>query len=252
MGQRALAYFIEADRLGGLVAKTRLASLAHLTSTEAQSMQDTPEVLSRLDAAMKRLRAEQGQVKRPSAELRIAIAASGSRDAVVLRDHIQVFLDLMSQRALFLGDVNETVKRIDEAASTALGVERVSVWWLATDRSKITCADLFERNGAKHSAGVELFAGDFAPYFDALGTERTIAAHDAHTDPRTSCFSQSYLTPLGINSMLDVPIWANKRMVGVICHEHVGPKRRWNSDEETFAYLMASFVALSLERAEQA
>jgi hypothetical protein len=37
-------------------------------------------------------------------------------------------------------------------------------------------------------------------------------------------------------------------MVGVICHEHRGVKRTWNSDEETFAYLMSNFVALSLER----
>jgi GAF domain-containing protein len=64
----------------------------------------------------------------------------------------------------------------------------------------------------------------------------------------TSCFSASYLTPLGINSMLDVPVMVNKSMVGVICHEHVGPKRTWNVDEETFAYLMSNFVSLALER----
>lgn len=27
-------------------------------------------------------------------------------------------------------------------------------------------------------------------------------------------------------------------MVGVVCHEHVGPKRLWTKDEETFAYLI--------------
>jgi GAF domain-containing protein len=48
--------------------------------------------------------------------------------------------------------------------------------------------------------------------------------------------------------MLDVPIWVGQRMVGVICHEHVGPSRTWNSDEETFSYLMSNFVALALER----
>ena len=47
--------------------------------------------------------------------------------------------------------------------------------------------------------------------------------------------------------MLDVPIWVDQKMVGVICHEHRGPKRQWNSDEETFAYLMSNFVTLTLE-----
>jgi GAF domain-containing protein len=110
------------------------------------------------------------------------------------------------------------------------------------------CADLFERSKAKHSTGVELKAKDFPSYFKALLRERTIAAEDAHTDPRTACFSESYLKPLGIGSMLDVPIWAGQKMVGVVCHEHVGPKRRWTADEESFAYLMSSYVALAVER----
>ena len=129
-----------------------------------------------------------------------------------------------------------------------LSIERVSVWTLDTARTKITCIDLFERTPARHSSGVELFRKDFEPYFAALERERTIAAHDAHRDPRTSCFSASYLKPLGIESMLDVPIWVKGAMVGVVCHEHIGPQRKWNSDEESFAYLMSTLLALSMER----
>ncbi len=159
------------------------------------------------------------------------------------------FVDLLSQRKLLLNDTTATIRRIDETACTTLDVERVSVWFLDSKRSKITCADLYERGKRKHSSGVELLARDFLSYFDALAHERTIAAHDAHKDPRTSCFSESYLAPLGIASMLDVPIWVGGKMVGVICHEHVGRPRRWDGDEENFAYLMSNFVALALERA---
>ena len=104
------------------------------------------------------------------------------------------------------------------------------------------------RTAARHSSGTVLKATDFAPYFNALNGERTIAADDANTDPRTSCFSEVYLKPLGIGALLDVPIWADRTMVGVICHEHVGPARRWSSDDETFAYVLASLVALTLEQ----
>jgi GAF domain-containing protein len=154
----------------------------------------------------------------------------------------------MAQRALFLGDVDKTVRRVDEAAASTLDIERVSVWSLDDKRSKITCLDLFERTRSKHSSGAELLRQDFEPYFAALESESTIAAHDAHSDPRTSCFSKTYLTSLGINSMLDVPIWVRGAMVGVVCHEHVGAVRQWNSDEEAFASLMATIVALSMER----
>jgi len=47
--------------------------------------------------------------------------------------------------------------------------------------------------------------------------------------------------------MLDVPIWVDGKMVGVICQEHGGPARKWTSDEETFYNLMANIVAMTIE-----
>ncbi len=224
------------------MAKMRLAQIARVTSTEALTGDDSPDVLSRLDNAISQVRSEFGRSDGERA------LAAGSGEAAVLRNQLNTFLDLMTQRGLFLGDVAATIRRIDEAAASTLKVERVSVWFLDEARTKIVCQDLFESTQARHSSGTELFAKDFPAYFRALETERTIAANDAHRDPRTSCFSQVYLTPLGINSMLDVPIWHGQRMIGVVCHEHIGPRRTWNKDDETFAYLMAGFVALALER----
>ncbi len=248
MAEQATRFFDQAGKLGGLVAKMKLASLARLTSTEAATVEDSPEVLRRLDEAMQLLRFEAKGTTEGVDEGMVVPVPSHNEGARVLRKQVQTYVELMSQRTLFLGDVDATIRRINEAASSAVGVERVSVWFLDDRRTKITCADLFIRTTRKHTSGTELFEKDFAAYFRALEFERTIAAGDAHKDPRTSCFSTSYLGPLGITSMLDVPIWHVDKMVGVICHEHVGPKRDWNSDEETFGYLMANFVALSLER----
>jgi GAF domain-containing protein len=179
---------------------------------------------------------------------RTPVPVSGG-DADVLRRHIRVYLDLITHPALVLGDRDDVIRRAVEGAAHVLDIARVSVWLLDARRTKITCEDLFERSVRRHSAGAELTAAEHAPYFAALQHERTIAAHDALTDPRTSCFAQDYLAPLGIGAMLDVPIWIGTRMVGVVCHEHVGPARTWILDEEHFAYLMAHCVALALERA---
>ncbi len=249
MGTRSVQFFEMAARRGGLVAKMRLASLAQVTSAEAATGPDRPEVLARLESALKVIEAEfTGASSEPPIDPGRSIGAPGSEQAQ-LRAYLQTHLELLSQRGLFLREVGATIRRVNEAAAHTLGVERVSVWFLSSDQSAIECQDLFERSKAKHSTGVVLKAKDFPPYFKAMLRERTIAADDAHTDPRTSCFSEPYLKPLGINSMLDVPIWSGQRMVGVVCHEHIGPKRRWNADEETFAYLMSSYVALAMERA---
>lgn len=165
-----------------------------------------------------------------------------------LREHNRVFLNLVTEKSLFLGDRRETARRITEACSRTLGVARSSVWFYDSARSKVVCADLYERSVKEHSDGTELLARDFPAYFKALEQERTIAATDAHKDPRTSEFSVPYLMPLGISSMLDVPIWVNGSMAGVLCNEHIGPNRTFAPDEENFAYLMASFIALSMER----
>jgi GAF domain-containing protein len=244
MGQRLVEYFREAEKVGGLSGRVQLASLARVTSTEAGSIEDTEELCSRFESALAIVAAKFG--KEASVRPRELSSRSGL-DADGLRRHISAYLELMSQRALVLGDVAQTCRRVDEAAANTLGVARVSVWMLDRGATKITCADLFERETGEHSAGVELGRDAFPTYFEALESERTIAAHDAHTDPRTSCFSEVYLAPLGIGAMLDVPIWVGDRMVGVVCHEHVGGRRSWNADEETFAYLMSNFVALALE-----
>ena len=249
MGKKLQECFDEADRLGGLVAKMRLASMAQITSIEAATCDDTAALLARVQKSLDAIRVQYGASRDGSA--REVAAAPNGDETRTLRRHLMTYLDLMAQRSIFLGDVDNTIRRVNLAASMALGVHRVSVWFTDKAGTKITCADLYDHQNGKHSSGTELFAKDFPPYFRALKTERTIAAHDAHTDPRTSCFSEPYLKPLGITSMLDVPIWVNRTMVGVVCHEHRGPARTWNRDEETFAYLMSNFVALALERKGQ-
>jgi hypothetical protein len=245
MGLKLAEFFTEAERLGGMQGKLKLAGLTKMTSVQADAIEDTPALVLQFEKAMNSIRTDPRRAAAPTRE-----TTTVAGDVRTLRKHIQGYFDLMTQRALMLGDVTETAKRIDEVACDVLDVARVSIWHLDEKRTKISCVDLYERAAKKHTSGVELFAKDFPPYFAALGTERTIAAHDAHTDPRTSCFSQVYLKPLGINSMLDVPIWLDGNMYGVVCHEHVGPMRQWNLDEEKFAYLMANFVSMAAERAK--
>ncbi|HEY9852885.1 MAG TPA: PAS domain S-box protein [Leptolyngbyaceae cyanobacterium] len=168
-----------------------------------------------------------------------------------LRRQSHALLDLASRKTLVSGDFNAAVKEITEVATATMDVERVSVWLYNDERSSIICLDLYKRSIGTHTAGLELHSTDFPDYFEALKSERIIAAHDANTDPRTSEFSASYLKPLNINSMLDAPIRVGGQMVGVICHEHVGSPRQWALEEENFAGSLADFVALAMESASR-
>ena len=148
------------------------------------------------------------------------------------------------------GQWQEVLREVTEAAAWALETERTSVW-LYGQPSLLRCANLFERGPQRHSSGVELLAEDYPAYFEALREEHTIAAHDARTDARTREFTASYLAPLGITSMLDAPIRAGGAIAGVICHERVGPVRRWEVDEQNFAASVADLLSLALETGER-
>jgi PAS domain S-box-containing protein len=145
----------------------------------------------------------------------------------------------------------DAFRSITEAAAIALGVERVSIWHLAADASAIVCEDLFRQTEHCHDAGVMLMSRDHPRYFKALLESRTIRADDACVDLRTAEFAKSYLRPLGIMSMMDVPIWHRGTLYGVLCHEHTGSTRHWQDDEAEFAGNLADLAAGALEVSER-
>lgn len=170
--------------------------------------------------------------------------------AVKLRNHNRVLTQLAKSPALHQGDLKAALKQITEAGVQNIEVERASVWLYDKAKTKIQCLDLFEKSRPQHSEGVKLAASDFPAYFIALQQEEPIAADDAHTDPSTREFSESYLTPLGINSILDIPLIIKGETAGVICLEHVGQARQWTPEDVNFARSLADLVSLAIEARE--
>lgn len=247
MAQLLYDYFIKAADLGGIQARARLSVLAKMTSTEAKALPDDQDKIAHLAKCFKEVEAELGIKSISTPEIKSPVVDKVMMTADKLRKQMSKLSDLMSQRQVYEGNFIETIKRITETLVDAIDVERASIWLYNEDHTAIECTDLFVRTKREHFQGVSLKASDFPDYFESIKSERTLAAFDAHRDPRTSEFSESYLRPLGINSMLDVPIWVNGKMVGVVCHEHVGDLRKWNTDEETFAYLIGNIVGMTLE-----
>ncbi|MCS6822769.1 MAG: GAF domain-containing protein [Cytophagaceae bacterium] len=242
------SFYLKAADIGGVKARTRLSVLTKITSIQASSMPDDPETVKMFEDCMKIIVKEfEGQSSSLTGKTKDTYTDESTGNVNYLRKHISIFSDLTAQRSLFLGSLEATCKRITESIVDAIDIERASIWLYDEGRTLIECYDLFIRSSREHQKGYKLMARDYPKYFASIQSERTLSANDAHTDPRTCEFSDSYLKPLGINSMLDIPIWADGKMVGVVCHEHVGPMRKWTKDEENFAYLMGNIVAIAIE-----
>jgi PAS domain S-box-containing protein len=169
----------------------------------------------------------------------------------VIRHHRDVLLELA---ALDKSNRRIALEKILEADATTLRVERVSYWAIVAHGSAIACqaSHLLSRNGPDEEfVGQRLNAADYPLYFSAVLANRPVVANRAQTDPKTREFTESYLKPKGITSMLDVPVWLQGKVVGVICHVHVGPPRNWTAEEIDFASSVAAMVSIALEEARR-
>ena len=125
----------------------------------------------------------------------------------------------------------------------ALAIERVGVWVLVDEERALRCRYLYQRSTGEIFQGAMLRSQDFPEYFAAIMDRRTLPAADAQNSGLTQELRESYLQPLGITSMLDAPIYVEGRVVGVVCHEHVGEPRTWSGAECDFASAVADNIA---------
>jgi signal transduction histidine kinase len=137
-----------------------------------------------------------------------------------------------------------------ELSASALAVERVGVWLFIDGDTVLRCASLYERSKNEHSSGTLLYVEDFPQYFASLAIRKAIPAEVAGTEPWTAELAEQYLRPLGITSMLDAGIFVDGKLVGVVCHEHVGLPREWTTEARDFAGSVADLLALRIQAAE--
>ena len=142
-------------------------------------------------------------------------------------------------------DFDEAIRDITRTAADVLDVRRVSLWEVDPKTRMLGCALVFDRERGVHAVERELELGP--DYLEALDSAMFLACEDAQHDPRTAEFASEYLARLGITSLLDAPVRRDGRIVGVVCHEHIGPPRRWSVVDQCAAASIAGIVSRALE-----
>lgn len=146
--------------------------------------------------------------------------------------------------------LHDWLSRLLGEIASILEVERVGYSRMEGDRASIQqeIQYFLSRNCCDNSGCVRLLASDYPGYFRALNARsNVIISDDVKTDARLAEFRDGYFRPLGITSMLDVPVHRAGQLYGVICHEHVGPARQWTDHEVEAARSFAHLVALAIE-----
>jgi PAS domain S-box-containing protein len=154
-------------------------------------------------------------------------------DSLIKQSHNEVF---------FSGNIEAGSAILSKEVADTIESDRCSFWLYNHDNTSIVCQNLYIRAENNFHKDIELFEKDFPPYFQALRENPIIVADDAETHPATSCFLEGYLKPLGVKSMLDVPIWYRGKVIGVICIESLSP-RIWEKEEVDFAQMLSSLFS---------
>lgn len=245
MGDKLLGFFDKAQQVGGLPAKIRLAILSRNSSSKAKSMEDSVANIQHMQKSFDVLCKEFDKAS-GNAVPQMSTKTNTEDTVKKLRNYISAFSDMFMFQAED-HKLKTSAEQITVKIAETINVNRASIWLYNEDKSGVVCLNLYEKDKNLHSEGAILTKLVFPKYFKMLESNMTLAADDAHTHPGTAEFSEVYLTPLGITSMLDIPIFVKGKMAGLICHEHTGPKRKWTSDEENFAYLTSSILGSILE-----
>ena len=180
------------------------------------------------------------QLQKNRLETKMAKYIKKLNNALVNQSHNTLFYE---------GKVEEGAKALTKEVITTMEVDRCSIWLYNSDKTSIICQQLYIKSEDNWYQNIELFRKDFTPYFDHLLIDPIITANDAEEHPATKCFTETYLKPLGIKSMLDVPIIHRGEVIGVICIESlIG--REWNKSEVDFAQMLSSLYTFAYSVAE--
>ncbi len=105
----------------------------------------------------------------------------------------EAIISLATDADVLSGDTILAMNKLTEILSSALCVDRVSVWLISADAAEMECMCLFELKDHRFSKGTVLKANDFPVYFKTISTESLVSADDALNDPRTREFTEVYL-----------------------------------------------------------
>jgi signal transduction histidine kinase len=144
-------------------------------------------------------------------------------------------------------DLLEQILKVD---SETLRVDRVSYWSIRSEPRQLFCDLGYQADRDEFERGALLAERAFPRYFEAICDLQLIDVADVENDRRATDL-RPYLLSRGIGALLDVPIWVGGKVVGVLCHEHVGSTREWTKADREFVLSIGQVVVASLQARER-
>lgn len=169
----------------------------------------------------------------------------------VLANHLTTLIDFSKSRVVNFGTTTDAAHDIARLTAHSLSVSRVSIWNYNDEAGTIESVACYDLRSGEFKEPMVLKLTNYPRYAAALKSKRIIDAPDARANDETSEFTDSYLVPLDIYSMLDVTYSLDGELGGLICCEQQGAPRQWQSEDIIFASSVADIISLVYRGAQR-
>ncbi len=141
-------------------------------------------------------------------------------------------------------DFDGALKQLLHVDGLTLNCARVGYWAIDSTKTQLQCELLAVRDPPGFEKGAKVVSPSLPKYFAALRERRSLVADEVKTDARMA--AAPMLGSAGVCSRLDVPVWHEGKLFGVLVHEHIGQPREWTLAEQDFAASVADMVSVAL------
>lgn len=196
------------------------------------------------------LEEQKAQITSVNAQLEKLVEEITSRN-VTLQHHVTTLLEFSKSKVVNFGTTLEAAQELARLAAHTLKVSRVSIWMYNVKERVLESVVCYDLRSQKFLEQMTLDLSRYPAYEGALKTTRIIDAPDARTHADTHEFTETYLKPLDIYSMLDVTFSLDGELTGLICCEQQHTTRVWKSEDIIFASSVADITSLAYRNAQR-
>lgn len=163
--------------------------------------------------------------------------------------HFEILNKLYKSSYTNLSSADEVYDLIIEHAVQGLNIDRAGYWQISNN--KLVCKSLFDRESGFYVKGSSIESREIPNYISALDEGIAVVVNDVNTDKHTQELLDSYLKPLGITDILDIPVRKNGVLSGVFCCEHRDDPREWSESDLAFSKALCDVLTLMLEQLDR-
>ena len=141
-------------------------------------------------------------------------------------------------------NLETSLKIIIEATAKAANCTWFSYWKYT--EAIISCEVLYNLDTDEYKKGTILEKEKFPIYFESIKSKKQICAPDVYNKSEIAEFTDNYFIENDIKSLLDIPLFTDGNLIGVICFETSRFKRNWDNEDINFARAISDIISMTI------